>query len=74
MIEEIIETEQSYKCLGGAICGGVIKKSLFDSDPWAFMMSYVMDDLHFEEYKKAKASGDSKLANQIFHEHAKSMI
>ncbi len=74
MKKEIIKTEQSYKCLGGAICGGVIKKSLFDSDPWAYMMSYIMDDDMFEKYKIAKANGDKKLANKIFNEHAKSMI
>lgn len=74
MKKEILHTDESYKCLGGAICGGVIRQSLFDSNPWAYMMSYVMADDKFELYKQAQIRGDKKLAKKLFHEHAKSMI
>ena len=59
---------------GGAMCGGVISKSMMDSDPWAYMMAFYMDDDRFEEYKKIKASGNDKEATMFFEEHARSMI
>ena len=77
MKKEIIESEHSYKCLGGAICGGVISKSLFDSEPMAYLMSYVMDDDKFEIYKKlnsSKGTSDQKEAKRWFKKYAVSMI
>lgn len=62
---------------GGAICGGVVSKSMFDSDPWAYMMAYYMDDDKFEVYKKLRASSgkaDQKSADEWFSKYAHSAI
>jgi len=59
---------------GGAICGGVISKSTFDSDPWAYMMGWVMEDVQFEKYKKLKEAGKDKEAEKIFDKYAFSVI
>ena len=37
-----------------AICGGVIKQSLFDSNPEAYMMSPYMKDKKFDRWVKMK--------------------
>lgn len=58
----------------GAICGGVVSQSLFDSDPWAYMMAYVMPDKAFKEYAKAKRAGMVKRAEQLFDQFARSVI
>jgi hypothetical protein len=60
--------------MSGAICGGVISQSLFDSNPGAYMMSYYLPDKQFERYKKAKENGDNKKANQIFDKYSYSAI
>jgi hypothetical protein len=59
---------------GGAMCGGVISKSLFDSDPWAYMMAWYMEDKWFEKYKALKNAGKDKKATKIFNRHARSAI
>lgn len=56
---------------GGSICGGVVSKTLFDSDPWAYMMAYYMDDDKFEEYKNEK---DKKKRQKLFEKYARSAI
>jgi hypothetical protein len=55
----------------GSMCGGVISQSTFDSNPWAYMMAYVMPDDKFELYKNEK---DEKKSNKLFDKFAKSMI
>ena len=32
---------------GGSVCGGVISKSMFDSNPMAYMMGYYIQNKHF---------------------------
>jgi hypothetical protein len=55
---------------GGSICGGVISKSMFDSNPWAYMMAYYMDDDKFEVYKKlSKEKADKKSAREWFEKY-----
>ncbi len=56
---------------GGAICGGVISKSLFDSDPWAYLMAYYMEDKYFAKYVAEK---DKKKQKIIFDKYARSAI
>ncbi len=68
------EGESTYRNGEGSICGGVISKSLMDSDPWAYMMAYYIEDEQFEKYKVAKESGDNKTAKKIFDKYARSMI
>ena len=57
----------------GAVCGGIIKKSLFMSDPMAYRI-YYMDDDKFDEYVKAKDKQDEKTAHKLFEEYAYSTI
>lgn len=71
------ERESTYRNGGGSLCGGVISRSLFESDPWAYMMAYYMDDDKFEIYKKLTASGgkaDKKSAREWFEKYAWSAI
>ena len=56
---------------GGSLCGGVISKSTFDSNPMAYMMGYYMEDKDFEEYQKIT---DKKESYTFFEEHARSAI
>ena len=56
------------------MCGGVINETLFESDPWAYMMAYILPDDKFTAYQAAKNLGDDKRAKQIFDEHAWSAI
>lgn len=58
----------------GAMCGGVINQTLFDSDPMAYMMAYIMPDDKFELYLKAKNDRDDKAATKLFNEFAWSAI
>lgn len=58
----------------GAMCGGVISESLFQSDPMAYMMAWVMPDDKFEAYKKLHDEGKREEANKLMHEHARSII
>ncbi len=74
MDTKIYTEKESYKCSAGAICGGVISKSLFDSDPWAYMMQYYMEDKYFNKYKALKAFGKDKEARKLFEKHARSAI
>lgn len=55
----------------GAICGGVISQSKFDSDPWAYMMAWVMPD---DKYKKYINEKDRKKQQKIFEKYARSVI
>lgn len=60
--------ESTYRNGGGAMCGGVVSKSRFDSNPWAYMMAYYMEDDKFEIYKKLKSSkgtADQKSAKEV---------
>lgn len=58
----------------GAICGGVISDSLFNTDPMAYMMCYTMPDDKFYEYKKLRESGKEKEATKLFEKYAYSAI
>lgn len=58
----------------GAVCGGVVKQSEFEKDPWGYMMAYIMPDDKFEQYKSLKEAGDRKAASKFFDEHARSAI
>lgn len=66
--------ESTFRNGGSGICGGVISQSLFDSDPWAYMMAWVMPDKQFEKYKILKEAGSDKEAEKVFNEYATSMI
>ncbi len=70
-MKQIAETDKSYRCLAGAICGGVVSKSLFDSNPWAYMMNYCMDD---DKFKKYVAEKDKKKRKVIFDKYARIVI
>ena len=60
---------------GGSICGGVISKSMFDSNPWAYMMAYYMEDDKFEVYKKLSSEkSDQKSAKEWFNKYSRSAI
>ena len=63
--------KEKQKQSGGVICGGVISESLFNSDPWSYMMSFYMPDEKYNEYITIK---DSKLQHKFFEEHARSAI
>ena len=58
----------------GAMCGGVVSKSLFDSDPWAYIMAWYMEDDRFAEYKALKKAGKDEEATKIFDKYARSAI
>jgi len=60
--------------LKGAICGGVVSMSLFDSNPMAYMMSYYMPDDKFEVYRKLINSKKDKEATKLFNKYARSAI
>lgn len=66
------KTKQSE--LEGAMCGGVVNQTLFESDPMAYMMAYILPDDKFSAYMLAKKTGNDKLAKQIFDNHAWSAI
>lgn len=34
----------------GAICGGVISESKYQSDPWAYMMATILPDDKYKKY------------------------
>ena len=71
------ESESTYRNGGGSICGGVVSKSMFDSDPWAYMVAYYMDDDKFEIYKKlvnSEGVADQKSAKEWFKKYARSAI
>ena len=63
--------ESTFRNGGGAICGGVVSHSTFHSDPWAYMMAYVMSDENFEIYKTLT---NKKMAHDFFKKYARSMI
>ena len=65
------EGESTFRNGAGGLCGGVVSKSMFDSDPMAYMMAFYMEDKKFEEYKKEKNQEKRK---KIFNEFAKSAI
>ena len=59
----------------GFVCGGIISKSTFDSDPWAYMMCYFMDDDRFAEYTElCKEPGMEKERIKFFNKHKLSAI
>jgi len=70
------EGESTFGNGGGAMCGGIISKSMFDSDPWAYMMVYYMDDDRFEEYKTicADKTLPEKERRRFFDKYARSAI
>ena len=55
----------------GAICGGVISESKYFSDPWAYMMAWILPDDKFKKYTEEK---DEKKKRRIFERYAKSAI
>lgn len=55
----------------GAICGGVVSQSKFDSDPWVYMMAYYMAD---DKFKKYVAEKDPKKKRIMFDKYARSVI
>ena len=57
-----------------AMCGGVISQTLFDSEPMAYLMAYVLPDDKFKEYAELKRSGKDKEATKIFNKFARSNI
>lgn len=63
--------QSTYRTGEGGVCGGVVSQSTFDSEPWAYLMAYVMPDKWFEKYAKEK---DEKKAKLLFDKYAKSMI
>lgn len=64
--------ESTYRNGGdGAMCGGVISQSTFNSNPWAYMMAYIMPDDKFELYKIEK---DENKRKELFKRFSKSMI
>ena len=65
------EGESTYRNGGGSVCGGVISKSMFDSDPMAYMMAYYMEDDKFDVYK---GMTDKKEASKWFDKYARSAI
>ena len=61
----------------GFSCGGVVSKTMFDSDPWAYMMCYYMDDERFDEYKQLcsiKEKWAEREARLFFKKYAQSAI
>ena len=60
----------------GFICGGIIAKSLFDSDPMAYMMSFYMEDDRFKEYQAicADKTLPEKERHNFFKKYARSAI
>lgn len=68
------EGESTFRNGGGGMCGGIISKSMFDSDPMAYMMAFYMEDDKFEVYKVLKKSADQKSAKDYFDKYAKSAI
>ena len=59
---------------GSAICGGVVKQSVFEKEPMGYMMAWIMPDEHFEEYKKLKEAKKDKEAEKVFEKYAWSAI
>ena len=66
--------ESTYRNGGGSMCGGVVSRSMFDSDPWAYMMAHYMEDDKFDEYRKLKKDGKNKEATKLFELYARSAI
>ncbi|HEX8196335.1 MAG TPA: hypothetical protein VF571_09120 [Pyrinomonadaceae bacterium] len=55
----------------GVMCGGVVSQSTFNSNPWAYMMCFVMPDKEFEKYNAEK---DEKKRKELFKKYARSVI
>lgn len=61
----------------GFVCGGVIAESLFNSDPWAYLMCYYLPDARFTEYKTLRENPQKwaqREADRFFKKYAKSAI
>ena len=71
MKKKVTKSKKKIYCDGSAMCGGVVSQSEFDSDPWAYMMCYVMPDNRFEKYKKIK---DPEAKKMYFDLYARSVI
>lgn len=54
-----------------SMCGGVVSRSTFDSNPLTYMMAYYMDDDKFKEYKNEK---DRKKQKILFEKYTHSAI
>ena len=63
--------ESAYRNGGGSVCGGVVSRSMFESNPWAYMMAYYMIDEKFAEYKEIKGEKERLV---FFEKHARSAI
>ena len=57
--------------MSSAICGGVISQTKFASDPWAYMMCFVMPD---DKYKEWQDSNDDKFKKELLNKYARSVI
>lgn len=58
----------------GAICGGMIKQSVFMQRPMAHMMALVMPDKQFDKYKGLIETGNEKEAKVLRDKYAWSVI
>ena len=56
---------------GGSICGGIVSDSIFNSNPWAYMMAYRLPDKQYEKYVAEK---DETKRKKIFDKYATSAI
>lgn len=54
-----------------AICGGVVNQTTYDSDPWAYMMCWIMPDKEYSWWVEEK---DEKLKAILFKTFAYSAI
>jgi len=63
--------EKLKSTVDGAICGGVISDSLFDTDPMAYLMCWTMPDDKFELYKNET---NKKKKSALFDKYAYSHI
>ncbi len=57
-----------------AMCGGVVSKTLFDSDPYSYMMCLYLPDDKFKEYKQFKEEGFHKDAEELLEKYGISVI
>lgn len=60
--------------MSDAICGGLIKESLFFSNPGAYMMNTYMKDEDFDKYQELIKNGDTVAARRFCDDHIRSGI
>jgi len=74
-----MKTKKKVTKSGGAICGGIIKESVWDKavkegNFYGLMMCFIMPDDKYELYWKLKEEGKDKEATKIFKKYAWSVI